>query len=115
MKAIRIQSSALLSCSFDALACAQDLSKYRQFALERACPKLLEHTQQKMADVKVVHLRPVLIQELNLVAMNLPGASFKSDTVRTDSIFSSTTSELYKDFRDLRSNLHGRNSPPTTW
>jgi len=74
---------------------AQDLSQYRQFTLGTSLPKVLEHTQQKRADVKVVHVRPVLTQELNWWPPNLPGASFKSDTVE-QILFSFYNGELYK-------------------
>ena len=96
MKAIRnsVLCLVVLLLSTPLLA-AQDLSKYRQFALGTSLPKVLEHTQQKMADVKVVHLRPVLIQELNWWPLNLPGASFKSDTVE-QILFSFYNGELYK-------------------
>src|SRR6266403_3375740 len=77
------------------LLAAQDLSKYRQFTLGTSLPKVLEHTQQKRADVKLVHGRPVLIQELNWWPPNLPGTSFKSDTVE-QILFSFYDGELYK-------------------
>ncbi len=43
---------------------AQDLSKYRHFTLGMSLTRVLERTDQKMADVKVIHGRPALIQEL---------------------------------------------------
>jgi hypothetical protein len=96
MKAIRnsVLCLVILLLSTPLLA-AQDLSKYRQFTLGTGLPKVLEHTQQKRADVKLVHGRPVLIQELNWWPPNLPGTSFKSDTVE-QILFSFYNGELYK-------------------
>jgi len=96
MKAIRnsVLCLVILLLSTPLLA-AQDLSKYRQFTLGTSLPKVLEHTQQKRADVKLVHGRPVLIQELNWWPPNLPGTSFKSDTVE-QILFSFYNGELYK-------------------
>jgi hypothetical protein len=48
-----------------------------------------------MADVKVIHGRPALIQELNWWPPNLPGTSFQSDTVE-QILFSFYNGELYK-------------------
>jgi hypothetical protein len=45
---------------------AQDLSKYRHFTLGMNLTNLLERTEQKMTDVKTIHGRPALIQELPL-------------------------------------------------
>ncbi len=74
---------------------AQDLSKYRHFTLGMSLTKVLERTDQKMADVKVIHGRPALIQELAWWPPNLPGTSFQSDTVR-QILFSFYKGELYK-------------------
>jgi hypothetical protein len=56
---------------------------------------VLERTDQKMADVKVIHGRPALIQELTWWPPNLPGTSFRSDTVE-QILFSFYNAELYK-------------------
>jgi len=74
---------------------AQDFSKYRHFALGMNLTGVLEHTNQKMADVKVIHGHPALIQELTWWPPNLPGASFQSDTVE-QILFSFHNGELYK-------------------
>src|SRR5207245_8992408 len=60
---------------------AQDLSKYRHFTLGMSLTRVLERTGQKMADVKLIHGRPTLVQEVNWWPPSLPGASFQSDTV----------------------------------
>jgi len=74
---------------------AQDLSKYRHFTLGISLTRVLERTDQKMADVKVAHGRPALIQELTWWPPNLPGISFQSDTVE-QILFSFYNGELYK-------------------
>jgi hypothetical protein len=74
---------------------AQDLSKYRHFTIGMSLTRALERTDQKMADVKVIHGRPALIQELTWWPPNLPGASFQSDTVE-QILLSFHNGELYK-------------------
>ena len=73
----------------------QDLSKYRHFTFGMSLTRVLERTDQKMADVKVIHGRPALIQELTWWPPNLPGTSFRSDTVEQIR-FSFYNAELYK-------------------
>jgi hypothetical protein len=73
----------------------QDLSKYRHFTFGMSLTRVLERTDQKMADVKVIHGRPALIQELTWWPPNLPGTSFRSDTVE-QILFSFYNAELYK-------------------
>lgn len=74
---------------------AQDLSKYRHFTLGMNLTKLLEHTDQKMIDVKTIHGRPALIQELTWWPPNIPGTSLRSDSVE-QILFSFYNGELYK-------------------
>jgi hypothetical protein len=73
----------------------QDLSKYRHFTFGMSLTRVLERTDQKMADVKVIHGRPALIQELTWWPPNLPGTSFRSDTVE-QILLSFYNAELYK-------------------
>jgi len=73
----------------------QDLSKYRTFSLGTGMATVLGHTDQKLADVKVIHGRPALIQELTWWPPNVPGASFRSDTVE-QILFSFYNGGLYK-------------------
>src|SRR3989441_2291037 len=80
---------------FAPLLCAQDLSKYRHFTLGMSLTKVLERTEQRVADVKVVHSRPALVQEINWWPPSVPGASFQSDTVE-QILFSFCNGELYK-------------------
>src|SRR6266436_9707603 len=75
----------------------QDLFKYRHFTFGMSLTRVLERTDQKMADVKVIHGRPALIQELSWWPPNLPGTSFRSDTVE-QILFSFYNAELYKIF-----------------
>ena len=74
---------------------AQDLSKYRHFTLGMSLTRVLERTDQKMADVKVIHGRPALIQEVTWWPPNIPGSSYPSDTVE-QILFSFYNAELYK-------------------
>lgn len=95
MKTIRISAFTFLVLLLAAPALlAQDLSKYRQFAIGMSLPKVLERTEQKMADVKVVHQSPALIQEVTWWPPNLPGTSFHSDSAR-EILFSFANGELY--------------------
>src|SRR5437773_8479697 len=57
-------------------------SKYRHFTLGMSLTRLLERTGQKMADVKLIHGRPTLVQEVNWWPPSLPGASFRSEERR---------------------------------
>src|SRR5712664_4502162 len=74
---------------------AQDLAKYRHFTIGMSLTRVRERTGQKMADVKLIHGRPALVQELNWWPPNLPGISYQSDTVE-QIFFSFYNSELYK-------------------
>jgi hypothetical protein len=90
---------------------AQDLSKYRHFTLGMSLTRVLERTDQKMADVKVIHSRPALIQELTWWPPNLPGASFQADTVE-QILFSFYNGELYKvSLTYDRSSIEGLTAP----
>jgi hypothetical protein len=74
---------------------AQDFSKYRHFTLGMNLTTLLDRTGQKMADVKMTHARPALIQELTWWPPNIPGTSLRSDSVEQIH-FSFYNGELYK-------------------
>src|SRR5258705_595665 len=74
---------------------AQDLSKYRHFTLGMNLTTLLERTEQKLTDVKTLHGRPALIQELTWWPPNVPGTSLRSDSVE-QILFSFYNGELYK-------------------
>src|SRR5438309_4678892 len=74
---------------------AQDLSKYRNFTLGMSLTKLLERTEEKISDVKMIHGRPALIQELTWWPPNVPGTSVRADSVE-QILFSFYNGELYK-------------------
>ena len=74
---------------------AQDFSKYRSFSLGTSLPAVLKSTGQKMADVKVTHSQPALIQEVTWWPPNIPGTSFRADSVE-QILFSFYNGELYK-------------------
>jgi hypothetical protein len=73
----------------------QDFSKYRHFTVGMSLTRVLERTDQKMADAKMIHARPALIQELTWWPPNIPGTSYRSDTVE-QILFSFCNGELYK-------------------
>src|SRR6267378_1556557 len=96
MKTTRSSILCLVVLLFAApLLRAQDLSKYRHFTLGMSLTKVLERTEQRVADVKVVHGRPALSQELTWWPPTLPGTSYQSDTVE-QILFSFYNSELYR-------------------
>ncbi len=96
MKTLRTSVLCLIVTLLTApLLRAQDFSKYRHFTLGMSLTRVLERTDQKMADVKVVHGRPALVQEVNWWPPNVPGASFRSDTVE-QILLSFYNGELYK-------------------
>src|SRR3979490_3078800 len=98
MKAMRSSILCLAFLLFTApLLRGQDLSKYRHFTFGMSLSRVLERTDQKMADVKVIHGRPALVQELNWWPPNLLGTSFRSDTVE-QILFSFYDAQLYKIF-----------------
>src|SRR5439155_721380 len=74
---------------------AQDLSKYRHFTVGMSLTKLLERTEEKISDVKTIHGRPALIQELTWWPPNVPGTSARADSVE-QILFSFYSGELYK-------------------
>lgn len=77
------------------LLSGQDLSKYRDFTLGMSLTKLLELTDQKMTDIKTVHSRPALIEELNWWPPKASGTFVQSDSVERV-LFSLYNGELYK-------------------
>src|SRR5712692_4294732 len=96
MKTIRSSILCLVVLLFAApLLRAQDLSKYRHFSIGMNLSRVLERTDQKMADVKVIHGRPALIQELTWWPPNIPRTSYRSDTVE-QILLSFYKAELYK-------------------
>jgi hypothetical protein len=74
---------------------AQDLSRYRGFSLGTSLPNVLNLSDQKLADVKTIHTRPMLIQELTWWPPSSPGTSSRPDSVE-QILFSFSNGELYK-------------------
>ena len=73
---------------------SQDLSKYRTFSLGASLASVLKHTDQKPADVKLLHARPALSQELAWWP-SPAAASSRSDAIE-QIVFSFHNGELYK-------------------
>jgi hypothetical protein len=73
----------------------QELSKYRGFSLGTSLADVLKLSGQKLADVKTLHARPALIQELSWWPGSSPGASARPDSVE-EILFSFSDGELYK-------------------
>jgi hypothetical protein len=98
MKTLRI-SIPCLALIFLALVSpilrAQDFSKYRGFSLGSSMAAVLKQTQRNLADVKVIHVRPTLVQELTWWPPAVPGASYRADSVE-QMLFSFCNGELYK-------------------
>jgi hypothetical protein len=74
---------------------AQDLSKYRSFSLGTSLASVLKLSDQKLADVKTIHARPMLIQELTWRPSSSSGAYPRPESVE-QILFSFSNGELYK-------------------
>jgi len=73
----------------------QDFSRYRTLSLGTSLPAVLKYTGQKTVDVKVIHSRPALIQEVTWWPSNTSGTTAQPDDVR-EIVFSLYNGELYK-------------------
>lgn len=74
---------------------AQDFSKYREFSLGTSLATVLKRTDQSQKEVKVIHARPTLIQELTWWPPTVPGVSYRADSVERI-LFSFCNGELYR-------------------
>ena len=74
---------------------AQDFSKYRGFSLGTSMATVLKQTERRPVDVRVIHARPTLIQELTWWPPAVPGVSYRADSVE-QMLFSFCDGELYK-------------------
>jgi len=74
---------------------AQDFSKYRSFSLGTSLATVLKHTDKKLTDVNVTHGGLPLFQEVTWWPPNIPGNSFRADSVE-QILFSFYNGELYK-------------------
>jgi hypothetical protein len=73
----------------------QDLSKYRGFSIGTSMANVLKLSDQKLADVKTIHGRPMLIQELTWWPSSSPGLSSRPEAVE-QILFSFCNDRLYK-------------------
>src|SRR6266404_7824232 len=96
MKAI---SSSILCLGAVLLAApalrGQDFSKYRDFSLGTSLANVLKHTDKRPTDVNVTHAGRPLFQEVTWWPPNIPGTSFRADSVE-QILFSFYNGELYK-------------------
>jgi|SRR5271169_5044836 len=74
---------------------AQDVLKYRSFALGTSLTSVLKHTDQKASDVRLIHSQPVLIQELTWWPANGRRSNAQADSVE-QIVFLFYAGELYK-------------------
>jgi hypothetical protein len=96
MKTIRSAVFCLSTLLFTAsLLQGQDLSKYRGFTLGASVASVLKVSDQRLADVKTIHARPVLIQELSWWPPSTLERSAHPDSVE-QIVFSFSNGALYK-------------------
>jgi hypothetical protein len=97
------------------LACAGDLSSYREFQFGMNLPVAVKLVSMNSSEARVIHQRPALIQELDWRPGRYPGSSPDTDAVK-DSMFSFCNGELlgmripglrYPEFRLRRSDRNG--------
>jgi hypothetical protein len=74
---------------------AQDYSVYRGFTLGANLTAVLKQTDQKLADVNITHSGPSLLQEVTWWPPNVPGPSYRTDSVE-QILFSFHNGSLYK-------------------
>jgi hypothetical protein len=74
---------------------SQDYSTYRGFAVGASLTAVLKQTDQKLADVNVTHSGPSLFQEVTWWPPNVPGPSYRTDSVE-QILFSFHDGSLYK-------------------
>lgn len=73
----------------------QELSKYRGFSPGMSLANVLKLSDQKLTDVKTIHVRPMLIQEFNWWLPSSSGTASRPDSVE-QILFSFSNGELYK-------------------
>jgi hypothetical protein len=87
----------LLALSMGSIISAQDLSKYRKFALGTTLPDLLQQTGQDSREVSVDHQSPALIQEMTVWPVD---GSYSSSSANRDPVlqilFSFYNGRLYR-------------------
>jgi len=96
MKTIRSSILCLGALLFTAsLLQGQDLSKYHGFSLGSSLANVLKLSDQKLADVKTIHARPMLIQEFSWWPPSTLERSSHPDSVE-QILFSFANGVLYK-------------------
>ena len=96
MKTIRSSILCLTALLLTApLLQGQELSKYRSFSLGTSLPNILKLNNQKLTNVKTIHVRPLLLQELTWWPSSSSAASSRPDNVE-QVLFSFSNGELYK-------------------
>jgi hypothetical protein len=74
---------------------AQSLSQYRDFSIGTSLSAVLKLSDEKMADVRTIHNRPILIQELVWGPFGSSAASSRPDSVE-QILFSFSNGQLYR-------------------
>jgi hypothetical protein len=77
------------------LVSAQDVSRYRAYALDSSVDSVLAASGARAADIRVLHERPALIQELEWRAPYTPSGTEFADPVRAI-VFSFCDNALYQ-------------------
>lgn len=89
-------AAGVLFLALPPLLCAADLSRYRSFQLETPLPAVVKQASLRAADVKVIHARPALLQDLTweprLTANSTAGLSDPVESV----LLSFYNGELYR-------------------
>ena len=73
----------------------QDLSRYREFQFGMSLLAVTKQTGARLSDVKAIHQRPELIQELDWQPVRYPGPSFDGEPVK-GILFSFCNGELFR-------------------
>jgi hypothetical protein len=73
----------------------QDLSKYRSFSLGASLPNILKLNNQQLTEVKTIHARPLLLQEVTWWPSSSSATSSRLDDVE-QVLFSFSNGQLYK-------------------
>ena len=94
---ISLRTSVLAVCALAAAATAhsQDLTRYRDFALESSVASVRAAAGPRVSEVRTLHERPARIQELEWRAPYATEAGQQADPVR-DIVFSFTDDRLYQ-------------------
>jgi len=90
---------------------AQELAKYRGFSVGMSVANVLKLSDQKLEDVKTMHVRPMLLQELTWWPPGTPGHSSQYEGVE-QILFDFSNGELYKmSVTYARSSTEGLTAP----